>query len=95
MAQKIIDAAEKSGIPVFRDNTLATLLSQLQSGTEIPQELYQAVVDIYIYFLGYHTDKDEKAVQKKASVAAVSAVVPIEKSESKASKAEKSTKLKP
>ena len=32
---------------------MATLLTQLQLGAEIPQELYQAIVDIYIYFLGY------------------------------------------
>ncbi len=29
------------------------LLPQLQLGQEIPIELYQAIVDIYIYFLGY------------------------------------------
>lgn len=61
MAQKIIDVAEQSGVPVFRDNSLATLLSQLQSGTEIPPELYQAVVDIYVYFLGFRVDSNGKA----------------------------------
>ena len=65
-AQRIIGIAEKSGVPVFRDNSLATLLSQLQSGAEIPPELYQAVVDIYIYFLGYHIGEGGKAVWKKA-----------------------------
>ncbi len=58
IAQKIIGIAEKSGVPVFRDNSLATLLSQLQSGTEIPPELYRAVVDIYVYFLGFRTDEN-------------------------------------
>ncbi len=58
IAQKIIGIAEKSGVPVFRDNSLATLLSQLQSGTEIPPELYRAVVDIYVFFLGFRVDEN-------------------------------------
>ena len=40
-------------MPVYEDDSLATLLTQLQLGAEIPKELYQAIVDIYIYFLGY------------------------------------------
>lgn len=66
IAQKIIGIAEKSGVPVFRDNSLATLLSQLQSGTEIPPELYRAVVDIYIYFLGFHVDENGRVIRKSA-----------------------------
>lgn len=64
IAQKIIGIAEKSGVPVFRDNSLATLLSQLQSGTEIPPELYRAVVEIYVYFLGFRVDETGKAVRQ-------------------------------
>ena len=64
IAQKIIGIAEKSGVPVFRDNSLATLLSQLQSGTEIPPELYQAVVEIYVYFLGFRVDETGKVVRQ-------------------------------
>lgn len=62
-AQKIIDIAEKNGVPVFRDNALATLLSQLQAGTEIPPELYRAVVDIYVFFLGYRVGENGEAVR--------------------------------
>ena len=53
VAQKIIDVAQKSDIPVYQDNSLATLLSQLNVGKEIPPELYQAIVEIYVYFLKY------------------------------------------
>lgn len=67
-AQKIIDIAEKNGVPVFRDNALATLLSQLQAGTEIPPELYRAVVDIYVFFLGYRVDEDGNAVRVAPAV---------------------------
>lgn len=69
-AQQIIDIAEKSGVPVFRDNSLASLLSQLQCGTEIPPELYHAIVDIYVYFLGYQTDENGKVVRSAAPVPA-------------------------
>lgn len=62
-AQKIIDIAEKNGVPVFRDNALATLLSQLQAGTEIPPELYRAVVDIYVFFLGYRVGENGEAMR--------------------------------
>ena len=43
----------KAGIPVYEDDSLATLLTQLKLGTEIPPELYQAIVEIYIYFLKF------------------------------------------
>lgn len=48
----------EAGVPVYEDDSLATLLTQLQLGAEIPAELYQAIVDIYIYFLGYVPDRE-------------------------------------
>lgn len=53
LAEKITETALAAGVPVYEDDSLATLLTQLQLGQEIPIELYQAIVDIYIYFLGY------------------------------------------
>ena len=55
MAEKITEAAMEAGGPVYEDECLpiSTLLSQMKLGAAIPQELYQAVVDIYIYFLGF------------------------------------------
>ena len=53
VAQKIIDVAQESDVPVYQDNSLATLLAQLNVGAEIPPELYQAIVEIYVYFLNY------------------------------------------
>ena len=52
-AEKITETAMKAGIPVYEDDSLATLLTQLKLGTEIPPELYQAIVEIYIYFLKF------------------------------------------
>lgn len=68
-AQKIIDLAQDNNVPVYEDASLAALLSQLDAGREIPQELYRAVVDIYVYFLNYgahpHTGlSTEKGVEE-------------------------------
>lgn len=53
VAEKIVEIANDNGVPVYEDNSLATVLTQLDLGTEIPEELYQAIVDIYAYFLRF------------------------------------------
>lgn len=53
LAEKIVDVAQEHGVPVYEDDSLATILSQLNLGQEIPPELYQAIVDIYVYFLNF------------------------------------------
>lgn len=51
IAQKIIDVAEKQGIPVFRDDSAVSLLCMLEVGSNIPPELYQVVAAIYCQLL--------------------------------------------
>lgn len=53
MAEKIVEAASDNGVPIYEDNSLATVLSQLRLGQEIPEELYKAIVEIYVYFLRF------------------------------------------
>jgi flagellar biosynthesis protein len=53
VAEKIISIAQDNGVPIYHDDSLANLLSQLDAGTEIPPELYKAIVDIYVYFLHF------------------------------------------
>ncbi|MCI8453414.1 MAG: type III secretion protein [Lachnospiraceae bacterium] len=53
LAERMVELARESGVPIYEDNSLATMLAQLQLGSEIPAELYQAIVSIYIYFLDY------------------------------------------
>ena len=53
LAEKMVELAQECGVPVYEDNSLATVLTQLELGAEIPDELYQAIVDIYVYFLGF------------------------------------------
>ena len=59
MAEKIVETAQKNGVPVYEDNSLATMLTQLKLGQEIPEELYRAIVEIYVYFLKF--DPNAKA----------------------------------
>jgi len=59
IADKVVEIAEESGVPVYKDDSLSVLLSQLDIGTEIPEELFSSIVDIYIYFLNYKLPKEE------------------------------------
>lgn len=51
VAEKIIDIAEQKGIPVFRDDSAASLLCMLEVGNTIPLELYQVIAAIYCQIL--------------------------------------------
>ena len=53
LAEKIVETAAENGVPIYEDNSLSTILTQLQLGQEIPPELYQAIVEIYVYFLRF------------------------------------------
>ncbi len=66
LAERITETAMQAGVPVYEDDSLATLLTQLQLGSEIPAELYQAIVDIYIYFLGYVPDREPSEAEEMA-----------------------------
>ncbi|WP_458863337.1 EscU/YscU/HrcU family type III secretion system export apparatus switch protein [Acidaminobacterium chupaoyuni] len=50
-AERIIDIAEKKGIPVYRDDSAASLLCMLDVGARIPEELYQIVGGVYYQIL--------------------------------------------
>lgn len=51
VAEKIIDIAEKKGIPVFKDDSAASLLCMLEVGSNIPVDLYEVVAAIYCKLL--------------------------------------------
>jgi Uncharacterized homolog of the cytoplasmic domain of flagellar protein FhlB len=67
VAEKMVEVARESGVPIYEDNSLATMLTQLNLGAEIPTELYQAIIDIYVYFLNYVPGKkNEKHIENEA-----------------------------
>lgn len=57
VADKLVDIAETNGVPVYKDDSLSVMLSQLDIGSEIPESLFKSVVDIYAYFLNYGKDE--------------------------------------
>ncbi len=65
MAEMITETAMKSGVPVYEDDSLASLLTQMKLGAEIPEELFQAIVEIYIYFLGFTGDPEKDQAEKE------------------------------
>ena len=51
IAEQIIDIAEQKGIPVFRDDSIASMLCMLDVGKSIPAELYEIVARVYTSIL--------------------------------------------
>ncbi len=51
VANRIIDIAEQNGIPVYRDDSAASLMCMLEVGNSIPPELYEVIAAIYCQLL--------------------------------------------
>lgn len=66
VADRIIDLAETQGIPVYRDDSAASLLCMLDVGSSIPPELYQVIATVYQRILSTAA-KQELASQQRAS----------------------------
>lgn len=49
VAEKIIQKAKESDVPLYKDNKLANTLSKLQIGDMIPPELYEVVAEILVF----------------------------------------------
>jgi flagellar biosynthesis protein len=45
IAERILEIARESGVPIKEDPALADLLSSLDLGTEVPEDLYIAVAE--------------------------------------------------
>ncbi|MBR1476795.1 MAG: EscU/YscU/HrcU family type III secretion system export apparatus switch protein [Lachnospiraceae bacterium] len=49
LADKIIEKAKESDVPIHRDDKLADTLSRLEIGEMIPPELYEVVAEILLF----------------------------------------------
>ncbi|MBE5876883.1 MAG: flagellar biosynthesis protein FlhB [Lachnospiraceae bacterium] len=49
LAERIIDKAKESDIPIRRDDKLAGTLAKLEIGEMIPPELYEVVAEILVF----------------------------------------------
>ncbi len=61
VAENILAEAKKNQVPVYEDKKLATILTELDLGEAIPQELYEIVAKILV-FVG---DMDELYAKTK------------------------------
>lgn len=58
VADKIIEVADQNGVPIFRDDSTAAVLTMLNVGQTIPDSLYQVIAGIYCEVL--KASKDSK-----------------------------------
>ena len=49
IAEKIIEKARESEVPIYEDSKLANTLSKLEIGDLIPPELYNVVAEILVF----------------------------------------------
>lgn len=49
LANRILDLADKHGVPLHEDADLAALLAQIPLGDEIPESLYRAVAEVIAF----------------------------------------------
>ncbi|MGB5202492.1 MAG: EscU/YscU/HrcU family type III secretion system export apparatus switch protein [Sedimenticolaceae bacterium] len=49
LAERIIEAAEKAGVPLYPDPEMAMILSQVPLGEEIPDNLYKAIAEVIAF----------------------------------------------
>ncbi len=61
IAEKIIEIAEKHGIPVKDDPDLIEVLSRLDINEEIPPEIYVAVAELLAFVYSMNSKKKSKS----------------------------------
>ena len=49
VAERIIEKAKESDVPLYKDSKLASTLGRLEIGDTIPPELYEVVAEILIF----------------------------------------------
>lgn len=56
IAEEIMDVATKNNIPIVEDPSLVEILAQLQINEAIPEQLYEAVAEVFAFI--YKTDRE-------------------------------------
>ncbi len=63
IADNILEQAEMHHVPIHQDSTLVELLGQLDLNESIPEELYQAVAEVFAFI--YRLDQKYESFQKE------------------------------
>ena len=61
IAEEILERAKQAGVPVIEDARLASLLSTIPLGEEIPGELYEAVAKVLVFVLQLESSFERSA----------------------------------
>lgn len=56
IAENVIEKAEENNIPILEDESLVELLAELNINETIPEELYQAVAEVFAFI--YRADQN-------------------------------------
>ena len=57
IARQIIKIAQQNDIPIKQDEDLVQMLSQIELNQNIPEELYQAVAELFNFIYGLTNEK--------------------------------------
>lgn len=63
IAEEILAKASEAEVPIYEDPSLVEVLGQLDLNTAIPEELYQAVAEVFAFI--YHLDQKHQLTRKK------------------------------
>lgn len=58
IAENILEKAKEHNVPIQEDASLVEILSQIQINETIPEELYQAVAEVFAFV--YRVDREYK-----------------------------------
>ncbi len=59
-AERIITLADESGVPVYRDDSAAAVLTMMNVGQGIPPEMYSVVAAIYVEVMRLAKENKDK-----------------------------------
>lgn len=65
VAESIINVAEKTGIPVYRDDSVSSMLCMLDVGKNIPPDLYEIIAKVYCSILSTAEKFKNESPEKK------------------------------
>lgn len=65
VAKNIIKKAKENNVPILEDATLVELLAELNVNETIPEELYEAVAEVFAFI--YQTDQKLKTNKEKVN----------------------------
>ncbi len=63
IAENILARANEHNVPIYEDPNLVQLLGQLDLNESIPEELYQAVAEVFAFI--YHLDQQHGQKNRK------------------------------